>query len=181
MTVRGVRFDVASRGAQRHLDVERRPDGLWVRPVSPEMSATHVALEPLEGTEWWRLTVNGTTVPVRLRRKDGGVHVILGAERLDVTVRRALPVPSRRSAAGAAGGHIEVRAPMPGLVIATPLSPGQPVEQGNTVAVVEAMKMQMEVPAPIAGRVEEVRVRAGQEVAGDQILVVIRVTPVAAT
>jgi len=41
------------------------------------------------------------------------------------------------------------------------------------VAVVEAMKMQMEVSAPAAGRIGEVRVRPGQEVAGGQVLVVV--------
>lgn len=181
MTVRGARFDVSSRGAQRRMDVERRPDGLWVGQDPAEMDATRVALEPLEGTEWWRLTVNGATISVRLRQTDTGVQVTVGAERLDVAVRRALPIPSRRSAAGAAGGRVDVRAPMPGLVIATPLSPGEPVDRGKTVAVVEAMKMQMDVPAPTSGRVEDVRVRPGQEVAGEQVLVVIRVTPEAAT
>jgi biotin carboxyl carrier protein len=181
VTPPGARFEVSSRGAQRRLDVERRADGLWVGPVVRKMDAAHVALDPLEGTEWWRLTVNGTTISLRLRPTETGVQVTVGSERLDVVVRRALPVPSRHSAAGAAGGRVDVRSPMPGLVIATPLSPGQLVDQGKTVAVVEAMKMQMDVPAPTTGHVEEVRVRPGQEVAGEQVLVVIRVTPGAAT
>jgi biotin carboxyl carrier protein len=170
-----VHFEVAARGGPRRIDVERGPAGLWVRSVIPGMDATPVRLEPLEGTEWWRLTVNSTTIPVRMRQADGAIHVIVGAERVAVTVRRALPVPSRRSATGAPGGSVEVRAPMPGLVVSLPLSAGQHVDQGSAVAVVEAMKMQMEVPAPTAGRVEEVRVRPGQEVAGQQILVVIRI------
>ena len=172
-----VRFEIAARGGLRRLDVERGPDGLWVRSMTPGTDATLVQLEPLEGTEWWRLTLNGTTIPVRLRQSDGAVHVTVGPERVGVTVRRALPIPSRRSAASAVGGSVEVRAPMPGLVVAMPLHAGQQVDRGRAVAVVEAMKMQMEVPAPAAGRVEEVRVRPGQEVVGGQILVVIRVTP----
>ncbi|MBI3997881.1 MAG: acetyl-CoA carboxylase biotin carboxyl carrier protein subunit [Armatimonadetes bacterium] len=63
---------------------------------------------------------------------------------------------------------------MPGLVVDVPVAAGAVVAQGAAVAIVEAMKMQMEVPAPAAGRVEEIRVRPGQEVAGGQVLVVIR-------
>ena len=175
MTPGTVRLEVAARGGPRRLDVERGPDGLWVRSTTPGMDAILVRLEPLAGKEWWRLIVNDTTVPVRLHQVDTGVHVTVGAERVEVAVRRALPIPSRRSPAGAVGGSVEVRAPMPGLVVALPLNAGQQVDRGSAVAVVEAMKMQMEVPAPTAGRVEEVRVRPGQEVAGGQILVVIRV------
>jgi biotin carboxyl carrier protein len=69
---------------------------------------------------------------------------------------------------------VEIRAPMPGLIVETRVAAGQPVPAGAPVVIVEAMKMQMEVPAPAAGRVEEVRVRAGQEVAGGQLLAVVR-------
>jgi len=172
-----VGFAVAARGGAHRLDVELGPDGLRIRAATSDTEATPVRLEPLGGTEWWRLTVHGTSIPVRVRQVDGAVQVTVGAERIAVTVRRALPVPSRRSTTAVVGGTVEVRAPMPGLIITTPVDAGQTVDRGNAVAIVEAMKMQMEVPAPIAGRVEEVRVRPGQEVAGEQVLVVIRVTP----
>lgn len=177
MSGRAIRFEVTARGGTERLSVERRPEGLSIRSEGLDDEGTPVRLERLEGAEWWRLTTNGVSIPVRLRRVDGAVHVIVGAERVAVGVRRALPVPSRRSQTAAGGGAVEVRAPMPGLVVATPVSPGQTVDRGTAVAIVEAMKMQMEVPAPLAGRIDEVRIRAGQEVAGDQILVVIRVVP----
>jgi len=177
MTPRAVRFEVAARGGTDRLSVERRPGGFWIRSDASDDEGAAVGLERLEGSEWWRLTTNGVSIPVRLRQSGGTVHVIVGAERVAVGVRRALPVPTHRSRAAVASGAVEVRAPMPGLVVATPVHPGQAVGRGRAVAIVEAMKMQMEVAAPVAGRIDEVRVRAGQEVAGEQVLVVIRVSP----
>ncbi len=168
-------FDVATHGRTQRLGVERRAESLHIDPVSPAGEAMRVRLEPVAGLECWRLVVNGTSMPVRLRAAGGAVLVTIGAERVEVAVRRALPIPSRRSATGATGDRYDVRAPMPGLVIATPVDRGQRIEAGSTVAIVEAMKMQMEVSAPAAGMVEDVRVRPGQEVAGGQVLAVIRV------
>lgn len=65
---------------------------------------------------------------------------------------------------------------MPGLVASVPVAIGEPVRAGGAVAVVEAMKMQMEVASPTEGRIAEIRVRPGQEVAGGQVLVLIRIT-----
>jgi biotin carboxyl carrier protein len=62
---------------------------------------------------------------------------------------------------------------MPGLVVAVAVQTGAVVRAGQAVAAVEAMKMQMDLPAPTDGRVVEVRVRAGQEVAAGQALVVL--------
>jgi biotin carboxyl carrier protein len=65
---------------------------------------------------------------------------------------------------------------MPGLVVAVPSTGAREVQAGGVVAIVEAMKMQMEVPSPAAGRIEEIRVQPGQEVTGGQVLVVLRVS-----
>jgi acetyl-CoA/propionyl-CoA carboxylase biotin carboxyl carrier protein len=132
-----------------------------------------VRLAPLVGSEWWRLEVDGRPHDVRIRRQDHALRVAVRDAAAAAAVRRALPVPSRRTAGAAMARAVEVRAPMPGLVVATPIAPGQRVAAGQVVAVVEAMKMQMDVPAPVAGRLAEVRVRPGQEVAGAQVLVVL--------
>lgn len=164
-------FDITVRGQQRRVEVDRRGGDLLVRL---EGAAEVVRLEPAAGSEWWRLEVGGRAIPVRLHARDGELLVTLGAVRVMVGVRRSLPIRSRRLPAAEGDGRVEVRAPMPGLVTATPLAHGEAVERGGTVAIVEAMKMQMEVPTPAAGRIEEVRVQPGQEVAGGQVLVVVR-------
>lgn len=164
-------FEVEIGGRRQKVETTAAPDGLRIR--SGDRVAL-VRLEPAAGAEWWRLLVDGEATPVRVREGGDMLTVTLGPVRVPLTVRRWLPVVSRRAAAAAGDRRVEIRAPMPGLIIETRVAAGQPVAAGALVVVVEAMKMQMEVPAPAAGQVEEVRVRAGQEVAGGQLLAVVR-------
>src|SRR6266446_4053701 len=70
-------------------------------------------------------------------------------------------------------GNALVRAPMPGLVLGIPLEIGTRVARGQTVVVLEAMKMENDLASPTAGTLEEVRVSKGQTVNQGDILVVI--------
>jgi acetyl-CoA/propionyl-CoA carboxylase biotin carboxyl carrier protein len=67
----------------------------------------------------------------------------------------------------------ELTAPMPGTVSVVKASVGERVTAGQTVLVVEAMKMEHPLVAAFAGTVGEVRVRAGSGVAMDEVLAVI--------
>jgi acetyl-CoA/propionyl-CoA carboxylase, biotin carboxylase, biotin carboxyl carrier protein len=63
----------------------------------------------------------------------------------------------------------EVVSPMPGNVIALPVGSGDEVSEGDVIVVVEAMKMEHSLPAPVSGRVE-VLVSIGDQVKVDQVL-----------
>ena len=62
---------------------------------------------------------------------------------------------------------------MPGLVVQVLLEAGASVEIGDRILVVEAMKTQQPIVAPLSGVVESVRVKVGQQVAEEQILAII--------
>ncbi|MDR7486643.1 MAG: biotin/lipoyl-containing protein [Armatimonadota bacterium] len=176
MTARGagdpaVTFEVTAGGRRHGVEVVPSNSALTVTVGG---QPTAVRLDPAAGSECWRLWVEGLAVPVRVREVAGGLLVTVGAARVPVSVRRALPIPIRRATAATSADCLEVRAPMPGLIVSLPVGAGEPVAEGGTVAVVEAMKMQMDVPSPVSGRIEEIRVRPGQEVAGGQVLAVIR-------
>ncbi|MFB9314283.1 biotin carboxylase N-terminal domain-containing protein [Nocardioides plantarum] len=64
-------------------------------------------------------------------------------------------------------------APMPGTVVRVAVEAGQSVVQGDTVLVLEAMKMQHTVSAPTAGTVTAVHVRPGSQVASGEVLAVV--------
>jgi propionyl-CoA carboxylase alpha chain len=64
-------------------------------------------------------------------------------------------------------------APMPGTVVSVAVEPGQRVEAGETVLVLEAMKMQHTVSAPLAGVITEIDVRPGAQVAAGEVLAVV--------
>ena len=62
---------------------------------------------------------------------------------------------------------------MPGTVLTVAVSAGDTVTAGQPVAVIEAMKMEHTVTAPLAGIVAELPVKAGQQVRMDETLAVI--------
>jgi biotin carboxyl carrier protein len=62
---------------------------------------------------------------------------------------------------------------MPGKIVRVLVSPGENVEEGQGLVVVEAMKMQNEMKSPKTGRVAEVRTSAESTVAAGDVLVVI--------
>ena len=77
--------------------------------------------------------------------------------------------------AGGPGHHGagELTAPMPGQVRAVSVNEGEQVTRGQTLLLLEAMKMEIRVQAPADGIVKSLRVRQGQTVERDQVLIVI--------
>ncbi|GAA1876386.1 acetyl-CoA carboxylase biotin carboxylase subunit [Actinomadura bangladeshensis] len=82
-------------------------------------------------------------------------------------------VRAEGGAASAAAGDGVLRSPMPGTVLAVKAAEGDRVEAGQPLVVVEAMKMEHTVTAPLAGVVAQLPVRAGAQVALDAVLAVI--------
>ena len=77
----------------------------------------------------------------------------------------AVPAVARTvAAAPAAAGGQTVEAPMPGKILNIKVSAGQAVKFGETVIVMEAMKMETEIVAPADGTVAQILVKAGDAV-----------------
>lgn len=72
-----------------------------------------------------------------------------------------------------AAGDAAIRAPMPGLVVNVLAEPGTEVQRGQTVVVLEAMKMENDLQSPRAGVVKEVRAAKGQTVGQGAVLAII--------
>ena len=64
----------------------------------------------------------------------------------------------------------EVKAPMAGTILSIQVSAGQEVVQGDTLIVLEAIKMENEIVAPTDGVVDEIYVQANDRVESDQVL-----------
>ena len=73
-------------------------------------------------------------------------------------------------------GSGRITAPMHGLLLEVRVAPGDVVEAGQTLAVLEAMKMHYEIVAETAGTVQEVRAESGVQVAADDLLIEIEVS-----
>ena len=74
----------------------------------------------------------------------------------------AAPAPAAKPAGPQ--GSVKVQAPMPGTILSVKVSVGQQIKKGDTVAVLEAMKMENEIPAPQDGTVSSVDVSNGATV-----------------
>ena len=98
--------------------------------------------------------------PLRWHWQAGGV---------DGWIEDASWEPATRT--GAAGGASELRAPFNGKVIALPGAAGQALAAGETVVVIESMKLEHSLASPAAATVAEVLVAPGQQVAPGQVLV----------
>ena len=89
----------------------------------------------------------------------------------------AAPVAAAPAAAPTAGvtvtGGESVTAPMPGNILKVNVAVGQTVKEGDLLCVLEAMKMENEIPAPKAGTIAQVVVSKGASVNAGDVLVVI--------
>ncbi len=129
----------------------------------------------------YSLIINGKSYEVfarRLNKPDEGesqtYEIHFAGQRFEVQVEDER-TRSLSSAAASAHGSREarVRAPMPGLVADIPLEPGAPVTRGQTVVILEAMKMENDLATPINGTIKEIRVSKGQTVNQGDVLVVV--------
>ena len=75
--------------------------------------------------------------------------------------------------AGAQHQRRELKAPMPGLVVKVLCEPGQQVEAGQALVVLQAMKMENELSLPRGGTVSQVSAEPGQTVEQGTVLVVV--------
>ncbi len=92
----------------------------------------------------------------------------------------AAPAPSAPKAAkpaaapaAALGSGVQIKAPMPGMIIKYEKSTGDSVKKGDTVVILEAMKMENALPAPTDGVITAVNFGTGDSVAKDDVLAVI--------
>jgi biotin carboxyl carrier protein len=104
-----------------------------------------------------------------------GAPQLVSSRKADVEMSLIDPKRLRGSGAatGSADGLAEIRTMMPGKVVRLIASIGDTVEKGDTVMVVEAMKMQNDLKAPKAGVVKEIKVTEGSTVAAGDVLAVV--------
>ena len=146
---------------ERRLEVEVSGD-----TVRLNGEPVHATLAGIPQTPLRHLVLNGHARTFAMLRAPGGWTVQAGGRALAVDVvderTQQLRELTGQGSGHAAGGVI--KAPMPGLVVRVEVEPGQRLEAGAGVVVLEAMKMENEITTPGPGVVGTVHVRAGQAV-----------------
>ena len=131
------------------------------------------------------VTVNGKKFEVEVE-KVGGAGKSLSrqpAERREavksepVVETKAAVAPAPVEAAPAATsttGGTTITSPMPGTILDVKVNVGDKVKFGQTLAILEAMKMENDIPATGDGEVAEIRVKKGDAVETDAVLIVLK-------
>ncbi len=151
----------------------RFPQGVFRFQVRFEGEATHAVEARLEG-EHLHLSVGGrawSVLAVGGRGADSSaelVHLLGETFRVELTRGGARAGFAK---AGPTARRRQVSAPMPGRVVAVRVAKGDRVSRGDLLFTLEAMKMQNEFVAPVAGRVTQLGAVAGQVARGGEVLV----------
>ncbi len=116
----------------------------------------------------YNITVNGTTYEVIVEEAESHSHAPVYSAPVAPS---ATPAAAPKAAPTASFGANKVVAPMPGTILEIKVSVGQAVKKGDVVCVLEAMKMENDIPAPCDGVVTSVNVQKGATVAANDILI----------
>ena len=124
----------------------------------------------------FNVTVNGVAYDVTVEEIGGAVAAA------PVAVPVAAPAPAAAPAApvaapaaaptapAGAAGAVAVKAPLQGTVMKVLVKPGDSVKKGSPVCVIEALKMENDVPAPADGVIASINVKSGDSVKTDEVL-----------
>ncbi len=160
-----MRFRLVVDGEAHEVELEGEPPALTVRvdgaPYRARADRDGGVLTVRIGNRRHRIAIHGRQVTV-----DGLAHEVS---------TEALAIGGRLATAGGprAGVLVEVRPPMPGRIVKVGVAAGDLVKRGQTLAVLEAMKMQNEIPAPADATVRTVGVREGESIASDRVIAVL--------
>ncbi|MBT7244515.1 biotin/lipoyl-binding protein [Candidatus Poseidoniaceae archaeon] len=125
-------------------------------------------------SETRKVIVDGEEFEVELEQDGEMWKATVEGKTFEIQVPDAGPAPKqRRSAGGKSKKSGKVTANIPGKVVTVEVTVGQEVEEGQVVMILEAMKMQNEIQAPVSGTVTEIHCEEGQSIEANVPLLVI--------
>jgi biotin carboxyl carrier protein len=116
------------------------------------------------------ILIGGRSYEVKHESTAAESNIVVAGVRVPVQVRDPRALRSRRRGESGSDGPRKIVAPMPGKVVRILAPAGTPVEHGQGVIVIEAMKMQNELKSPKKGTVRKVNVVEGAAVEAGQAL-----------
>ncbi|MCK1743939.1 acetyl/propionyl/methylcrotonyl-CoA carboxylase subunit alpha [Bradyrhizobium sp. 139] len=157
------------------LEVARENDAIAVRFVDAEgkIGNAHLLQSPWKpGDPVWQGTIDGQLVAVQTRPIANGIRLAHQGVEVPVYVWTEAEAASARlmPVTTASDSGKKLLCPMPGLVVSIAVTEGQEVKAGETLAVVEAMKMQNVLRAEQDGTVKKIHASAGATLAVDALI-----------
>ncbi|SFM51415.1 biotin carboxyl carrier protein /biotin carboxylase [Bradyrhizobium sp. Rc3b] len=157
------------------LEVAREGDAIAIRFIDADGKAgnAHLLQSPWKpGDPVWQGTIDGHFVAVQTRPIANGIRLAHQGVEVPVYVWTEAEAASARlmPVTTASDSGKKLLCPMPGLVVSIAVSEGQEVKAGETLAVVEAMKMQNVLRAEQDGTVKKIHASAGATLAVDALI-----------
>lgn len=154
--------------------------------------ASHIEVEELEGTDRFRVTIDGESHEVQAFATQGRITLIREGQTLDLSVEERgentlVRLPQGRAkheilderiyelqvamGAGPGSAKPELVSPMAGKVVLVPVEVGQEIAAGETLIIVEAMKMENEIRAEVDTVIKAINVKADDLVEPGTVLI----------
>jgi biotin carboxyl carrier protein len=142
------------------------------RHITVNGKSFHVDFESVSGQPVYSLIADGKSHEAYVAAGEDNWQVLLRGHLFPVRVEDEREKRLRSAAGGgvAEAGEFNLKAPMPGLIVAIPVSEGQDVKKGQVLIILESMKMQNELKSPRDGTVHRIKARAGESVEQKQTL-----------
>ncbi|MEI0701834.1 biotin/lipoyl-containing protein [Brachyspira intermedia] len=123
-------------------------------------------------TKQYKITVNGKTYDVSVEE----IRPVASNKTVSTIVNTPVntPKPAAAPAASIDENAISVKATMPGTIVSFSVAVGDKVQEGQVVAILEAMKMENEITAPASGEVKSIHVEKGSSVVEGQVILQIK-------
>jgi propionyl-CoA carboxylase alpha chain len=157
------------------LDVAREGDGIVVRFIEADgkPGQPHTLMSSWKpGDAVWQGTLDGLPVVVQVRAMPNGFRLVHQGYEVPVQVYTETEATAARlmPVGAAAGTGKKVLCPMPGLVISIAVKEGQEIKAGETLAVIEAMKMQNVLRSERVGVGKKIHAPPGATLAVDALI-----------
>jgi len=119
------------------------------------------------------LVIDGKSYEIKREGEGSSIQLTIAGERYAAEVRDPRSYRARSPGSSVELGPKKLVAPMPGKVVRVLAPVDSPVEAGQGVLVIEAMKMQNEIKSPKAGRVRQLLAAEGQAVNAGEVVAVV--------
>ena len=162
-------YEVTIDGKNYRLELNRAGGRWFCRLDGRELEVDAILVRP----DVLSLRIGNLTYEVESERAENGLQLWIGSACFAAEVRdpRSLRIRSR---AREDHGPRKIIASMPGKVVRLLVQPGDSIQAGTGIVVVEAMKMQNEIKSPKNGKVEKVLVSPGEAVNAGDVLAIIQ-------
>jgi pyruvate carboxylase subunit B len=133
-----------------------------------------IQLNEIDGSHVYSALVSNRSMEIEIRRNEAGYLIFHKGTSLEYLVEDERTARLKKSMSQSVSQKFakDLKAPMPGLIVAIEVKSGQQLKKGDGLLIIEAMKMENEIKAPFDCVIKEIKVQERQAVEKGQVLVV---------